>query len=316
MIKALLLGLKPEAVGYLQSAFSHENIEILQSKTLKHATYLLSENEFSLHIVDSSVDWIVDIIIAIKQKYVFAPIIVINDGLELHHDIYSLGVMNVFNRPIQWQDVTSLAFNLVIFFRAHHNSKDEFAVYSSLVKVLNYKDQLTKGHSERTAELALTIFDKFGYRNFEDRESLRVGAYLHDIGKVGIPDYILKSNHALSDEDFNTMKQHPLFGVVMVSDLINSPQAIDIIRHHHEKIDGSGYPDGLFGDKINYLTQIVTVTDIFDALTNNRTYRSKNSLQEAVKIMQVSFADENKINKDYFEVLKDVINHQKEDESQ
>jgi putative two-component system response regulator len=306
-INALLLGLNPETVGFIQGSFSRENIGVVQSKTLKHATYLLDENDFFIYIIDSSLPWIKDIILAIKGKDIFAPIIILNTEMELTDNFYDYGVNHVFNRPIKWDELISLSFNSVLFYQAHKNAKDEFSVYTTLVKVLNFKDSLTKGHGERTADISLRIFDKLGLRNYEDREALRIGGLLHDIGKVGIPDYILKSNHSLSDDDFKTMKEHPGFGVTMVKDLVNNTKVIDIIKHHHEKIDGTGYPDGLYGNQIDDLTKIVTVADVFDALTNNRTYRSKNSVQEAIKIMQLNFAEENKISKEFFEVLKSIV---------
>jgi putative nucleotidyltransferase with HDIG domain len=143
----------------------------------------------------------------------------------------------------------------------------------SLATALEARDEYTRGHSQRVCEVSLMIGEKMGLGP-EAIEELRVGTILHDIGKIGVPDAILNKRAKLTDEEFEIMKSHPVVGYEICMPLMLSEGVLMIIRNHHEKLDGSGYPDGLKGGELPLSLRIVCVADAFDAMSSRRPYRS------------------------------------------
>src|SRR5262249_48215561 len=139
------------------------------------------------------------------------------------------------------------------------------------------RDQYTKGHCERLAQYATALGREIGVSE-EERAALYRGGYLHDIGKVGIPDHILLKPTALSTAEYELMKQHPIIGDRLCGNLRSLRLVRPIVRHHHERLNGTGYPDGLRGDDIPLLAQIVSIADAYDAMTSDRPYRTARSL--------------------------------------
>ena len=114
------------------------------------------------------------------------------------------------------------------------------------------------------------------------------GAFLHDIGKIGIPDKILLKNDRLNDDEWKQMKLHPILGKELIADMPWFNDALDVVVHHHEKFDGTGYPDNLKGNDIPLNARIFAIIDVFDALISIRPYKNPFSYDEAIKIMKNS----------------------------
>ncbi len=150
------------------------------------------------------------------------------------------------------------------------------ATLRALVRSLEAKDPYTKLHSERVTDLALRIAEEMGCSP-ESIESLRFAGHLHDIGKIGIRDEILMKPGRLTKEEFEIIKTHPVIGAEIVSHLGLLPEEKAIIRHHHERWDGKGYPDGLLGEETPLLSRILAVADTYDAITSHRPYRTAQS---------------------------------------
>lgn len=146
------------------------------------------------------------------------------------------------------------------------------AMVRSLVKTIEAKDHYTAGHTERVTKYALQLADEIGVGEI-DRMTLRMGTLLHDIGKVGIPDHILTKPSGLTDEEFAIIKRHPEIGASVLEGIPRFQQCLPIVRWHHEKLNGRGYPDGLSGDEIPQLVRIATIADMYDAMTSTRAYR-------------------------------------------
>ena len=151
----------------------------------------------------------------------------------------------------------------------------------ALVGAMEAKDPYTRRHSRRVTDFSVLTAQTMGME-IDRIESIRFAGYLHDIGKIGIKDYILLKDSPLSDEEFEHIKQHPVIGESIIKDLDLSQRERSIIRHHHERWDGRGYPDGLGGEEIPFSARIVAVADAFDAMTSNRPYRRAKNRQEAV----------------------------------
>lgn len=151
----------------------------------------------------------------------------------------------------------------------------------SMVRAVELKDAYTHGHSARTAELAVEL----GQRMRLAPERLRViarGAYLHDLGKIGIPDEILNKPGRLTADERSVIETHPRLGYEMASVVQSLNEVLPVILHHHERLDGNGYPDGLAGSDIPLEARVVAVADVWDALTSRRAYRDPMSAHEAL----------------------------------
>jgi HD-GYP domain-containing protein (c-di-GMP phosphodiesterase class II) len=154
------------------------------------------------------------------------------------------------------------------------------ATIQGWAKALELRDEETKGHSERVVDLALQLAVKYGFEG-KDLTNFRVGALLHDIGKMGIPDSILLKPGPLDSEEWEIMKTHPQLAYQLLCKISFLKDALDIPYAHHERWDGSGYPCGLIGTKIPLAARIFAVLDVWDALTSDRPYRNAWSEAEA-----------------------------------
>jgi HD-GYP domain-containing protein (c-di-GMP phosphodiesterase class II) len=155
------------------------------------------------------------------------------------------------------------------------------ATVGALVQAVETKDYYTRGHSERVAAASVMIARQIGMR--EDRvPTLRYAGILHDLGKLGVPTKILQKAGPLTDQEFEAIKLHPMRGLEMVRDIAFLREALDGITHHHERMDGRGYPMGLSGMQIPEFARVIAVADAFDSMTSTRSYRGARSLDEAV----------------------------------
>jgi HD-GYP domain-containing protein (c-di-GMP phosphodiesterase class II) len=153
-----------------------------------------------------------------------------------------------------------------------HISRGYSETLRALIGAVEARDAYTHGHSARVAELAVHLGQRLGLGPAALR-SLAEGAYLHDVGKVGIPDHVLNKPGALSEEERAWIQQHPVVGSDIVGRAPSLRPALEVIRQHHERFDGHGYPDGLAGEQISLAARIVAVVDVWDALTSDRAYR-------------------------------------------
>lgn len=164
--------------------------------------------------------------------------------------------------------------------------KEDESTFLSLAQTIELKDPYTRGHCESVAGHALMIADALDLADEVKRE-IRYGSWLHDCGKIGVPENILNKNGALDEHEFEIIKKHPRWGADVAIQAGMSDKIVKIILHHHEKFDGSGYPSGLRGHDIPFTARIVTIADVFDALTADRPYRKKFELQKAVEIIRM-----------------------------
>ena len=135
------------------------------------------------------------------------------------------------------------------------------------------KDSYTRGHSDRVSAYSVLIGKKLGLSE-QDINTLRIGGLFHDIGKIGVPDSILLKDSRLTDDEYSEIKNHPSIGAHILSNATIFQDVIPIVKHHHERYDGNGYPGKLKGEGIPYLARIAAVADSFDAMTSKRTYRN------------------------------------------
>ena len=155
----------------------------------------------------------------------------------------------------------------------------------ALVQAVETKDHYTRGHSERVSRASVLIARILRMR--DDRvEALRYAGILHDVGKLGVPTRVLQKTGALDDEEFDAIKRHPWNGTEMVRGIAFLEEAYTGIMHHHERLDGRGYPMGLAGHDIPEFARIIAVADAFDSMTSTRSYRGARQVPEALKELE------------------------------
>jgi len=194
-------------------------------------------------------------------------------------DSYGIGGILLFFIPLLFARYT---FKLYIDMR-----KNYFDTMNVLVRAIEASDPYTSGHSMRVSAYSEGIAIKLGLPQGKI-DLIKSAALLHDIGKIGIDKKILNKTGKLDKEEFDTIKTHPVLGATIISDLSYLANITEIIRHHHERNDGRGYPDGLSHANIPLETSILTIADSFDAMTTNRPYRHSLSLDTALSEIKIN----------------------------
>jgi putative two-component system response regulator len=179
------------------------------------------------------------------------------------------------------------------------------SAFLALALTIEARDPNTNGHCERLARNAVVLGRTLGLPP-EDLHALHRGGYLHDVGKVGIPDAVLLKPGALTAEEMDLMKRHPEIGENLCAPLQSLRHVRPIIRSHHERLDGSGYPDGLRGDAVPVLAQLVGIVDVYDALTSRRPYRDALSADEAARQLRQEM-EQGKFARQYVDAFLEVV---------
>lgn len=157
--------------------------------------------------------------------------------------------------------------------------------YLESIETLRYtveaKDSYTRGHSDRVSEFSVLIGKRLNLSD-KDLKTLTIGGLFHDIGKIGVPDSILLKDSKLTDDEYSEIKNHPSIGAHILSTATIFKDIIPIVKHHHERYDGHGYPGQLKGEDIPYLARITAIADSFDAMTSRRTYRDSLPIETVI----------------------------------
>lgn len=219
------------------------------------------------------------------------PIIIITgeDDFEAKLRAWDLGADDFLSKPLQVVELVARCRSLLRVKRLIDALDTAEAVVFALARVVDAKNSYTHQHSERVSRYALALADEVGLIP-EQAEILHKGALLHDIGKIGIPDTILNKSGPLTAEEYAEVKKHPIQGAMIVESLRTLRDVLPLIRSHHERLDGRGYPDGLAGEDIPLLARILSVADVYDALASARPYRSAISAGTCLEMLQSSAA--------------------------
>jgi putative two-component system response regulator len=187
-------------------------------------------------------------------------------------EAWEYGADEFLPKPLRLVEVKARCRSLLRIKELVEQRDSAESVVFSLVRALDAKNRYTRGHADRVADYSVRLARAVGLGE-DDVETLRKGALLHDIGKIGIPDAILNKPGKLDAAETAVIRAHPAEGARIVEPLASVRAVRPIIRWHHERLDGSGYPDGLRGDEISLPVRIVAVTDVFDSLSSERPYR-------------------------------------------
>ncbi len=221
---------------------------------------------------------------------------------ERHHfgkyDLFSVDSENPF-------EIYATSELKLLFVTSSQTSIDrELDNLSSQIKELESKDIYLKGHNYRVGKYSLMILNRMHLGI--NTNNLNFAASFHDIGKIKISSDIVNKPGKLTKEEFDEIKKHPIYSYEILKEALGEEVAI-IARYHHEKLDGSGYPDGIKEEQIPLESKILSIADIFDALTTNRSYRNGFSFKEALDIMEKE-VNEHKIDESAFNALKQLVN--------
>ncbi len=194
------------------------------------------------------------------------------------------GADDFLTKPVNKEELLARVRSLVRLKHFTDELESAETVLFSLAVSIEAKDPYTEGHCDRLSKYSVLLAGRLGLPE-EQRVALRRGGIIHDIGKVAVPEQILLKPGPLTPEERKIMEQHPIVGERICAPLKSLRHVLPIIRHHHEKMDGSGYPDGLKGEQIPLTARVLQVVDVYDALTTQRPYKRAMSQVEALKTM-------------------------------
>jgi putative two-component system response regulator len=194
------------------------------------------------------------------------------------------GADDFLNKPVDRAELLARVRSLVRLKQFTDELENAETVLFSLAISIEAKDPYTEGHCHRLSAYAVALAERLGV-NGAQRIALRRGGVVHDVGKVVVPELILQKPGPLTPAERKIMERHPIVGERICAPLKSFRHVLPILRHHHEKMDGSGYPDGLKGDQIPITARILTAVDIYDALTTDRPYRKALPQEQAFAIM-------------------------------
>ncbi len=268
-----------------------EGYEVIEADSGSSAVDLVTQNQPDLILLDVMMPGIdgFEVCQLLKQDEGtrLIPIIFVtalNDRRSRIRGI-EVGADDFLSKPFDRVELAARVKSLVRQKRLNEDLDHAEQVLFSIARSIESRDPNTGDHCERLVKLGKAFGEYLNLSRNQMRD-LMWGGYLHDIGKVGIPDSVLLKKGKLTPEEWEIMKQHVLIGEKICQPLRSMQGVIPIIRHHHERWNGSGYPDGLKGEKIPYLAQVFQIIDIYDALTSERPYKVAFSSQEALAVMQ------------------------------
>jgi putative two-component system response regulator len=190
------------------------------------------------------------------------------------------GADDFISYPLNRLELVTRIHSLLRIKEYHSDLEQTQNVICALALALEAKDSYTRGHSQRVGDLARTFALHLGLST-EDAERLRIAGLLHDIGKIAVPESLLNKKGPLTREEFLRVIDHPVIGEEICRPLLTLSSVLKLIRHHHERYDGRGYPDGLQGDTIPFEVRLLSIVDAYDALTSHRAYRPAPLTHEA-----------------------------------
>ncbi len=222
-----------------------------------------------------------------EKKTQFIPVIVITALKELDDKLRAIemGADDFLMKPFNKVELVTRVRSLLKLKELYDDVDQGETIIFTLAEMLEAKDVYTRGHSERVAKYSVLLAKQIGLSE-SDQELIRRGALLHDVGKIGVREMILNKPEKLSQEELAHIRSHPARGCEICRSLKSLSPVLPIIRHHHERVDGMGYPDGVSGADLTIGPRLVSVADAFDAMTSNRPYRKGVPPDEALKIFE------------------------------
>jgi len=306
--KVLVVDDEPRNIKLLDALLRPLDYEVLKASNGEEALSIVKKIDLDLILLDIMMPGMDGYEVCRRLKGNEAtrmiPVIMVTalDDIDAKVKAIESGADDFLTKPPNKTELLARTRSLIKLKMLNGNLASIENVLFSLANTVEAKDAYTQGHVERVSNMAVSLGKKLGMTGRE-LEALRVGGALHDIGKIAVPGAILNKPGPLDPDEWEIMKIHPDEGCKICLPLMkNLDPALEVIRHHHEKLDGSGYPDGLKGDDISMAARIMGVVDIYDALITDRSYRKGMSKEKAFKILREE-AEGGKLDKEVVEVL-------------
>lgn len=299
---------EPMAQDVLVRAARSWHFQCQTASTAEQALELLERNRTPVVVTDLRMPgrgglWLIR---QIRSRWPEIGIIVLTAGHDPDATTESLsaGAHHYFFKPIKLDEFRHV---LETAWRTYHDEQEKLrrrreleqavrkqtrrvrrtylSAITSLARTMEERDPYTAGHSRRVQEYALSLARAIGLDSKQQR-FLSLAAQLHDLGKVAVPDAILHKPGPLTTEEFAVVRQHPLVGERILKPVIRNRTILEAIRGHHERLDGTGYPDGRRGAEVSLLARLIAIPDCFDAMTTSRAYRSAMPIWQATQILR------------------------------
>ena len=282
----------PQILSALGQELSEAGLKSLTAISAEDALALLREEQIAILLTDncmpSGMNGLELLKIA-KTAYPDTVRLLMTGHADLDTAVRAINESEVYKfilKPWQWDALLDVInesmdrFNLV-----HSLRHSDEAALLSLAQAVELKDHDTRGHCERVAEYA-TIMTEALELSDENKKHIRYGCWLHDCGKIGVPEKILNKKGPLDWEELQIVRNHSLWGAEVANQAKFHQEVINVVLHHHEQFNGEGYPAGLKGHNIPLEARIVTIADVFDALTTDRPYRKRFSREKAIQLLR------------------------------
>jgi putative two-component system response regulator len=309
----------------IQYALKHLNYKVYLSYSATGGLDIVRQKKVDIILTDLNMPGMSGLELSqyIINMYLGIPIVLITglSDLSLVKKALEIGVSDYIVKPVSIEELPvvierNLQRKRIEKRMLQENKADTLLkALKALMRALDAKDPYTYGHSQRVVKLAMMMADKLKLDNGR-RYTLQLSASLHDIGKIGMPDNILKKADSLEDIEMNKAKDHPLIGSEILGDIEELSEVASIVRHHHERYDGKGYPDGLQGDAIPLFSRILFILDAYEALATDRIYRKGLGKQKALEEIRKNAGTQfdPKLVNDFIEVMQNSENHSTPDE--
>ena len=265
-------------VRMLEQALAKDGYRILTAFGGADALHLIQRERPDLVLMDIRMPGRDGIAVCRELKHAPAtrlmPIVLMTGfaSAEDRIDAIEAGADDFLAKPVDVAELRARVKSLVRLKRYTDDLESAESVIMSLARTIEARDPNTEGHCDRLATFAVMLGGRLGLPE-DDLAALHRGGFLHDIGKVAVPDAILRKPGPLADDEYDLIKQHTIVGDQLLGSLQSMRRVRPVVRHHHERLDGTGYPDRLKSDEIPLLAQIVGVVDVYDALTSVRPYK-------------------------------------------
>lgn len=286
-----------DVLALLSDALTSFGYRVSPATTGEQALNLAREKKFDLILCDLRLQGMNGIVLtrAFCRMHPQVPVVLLTayGDIEASRQALDAGASDFVTKPLE---LTTLPFILEnnlqrkkIEARRLSEERAEvlFKAIKALAAAIDAKSEFTGAHSARMAELCVEIGVELGVSQ-EDLNTLELAAHIHDVGKIGTPDAVLSKPGRLSDDEWVDILKHPATGADFLAGIEELSEVAAVVRHHHEHMDGSGYPDGLKNEAIPFLARILAVADAFEAMTSDRPYREAVSVPDAVAELRMN----------------------------
>jgi putative two-component system response regulator len=280
----------------LSTLLTREGYDVLTASNGRDGLHLVHRERPDLVLLDVLMPDVSGLDVCASLKNVaetsLIPVVLVSAVQErsLRLEGVDAGADDFLNKPVDPEELYTRVRSLIRLKRLTDDLESAETLFLTLGRVIEARDPYTEDHCERLAQYATALGMALNLDR-PDLEALHRGAFVHDIGKIAVPDRVLLKKGRLTPDEYAVMKRHPIIGDDLCRTVRSLASVRPIVRHHHERLDGHGYPDGLAGDRIPLLARIVGVVDVFDALTTDRPYRKALGIDVALEMMRKDASD-------------------------